>query len=103
MTRRLLLGYLGVTLFVLLALEIPLGIQNQRTERRDLSAKVSHDAMVLAADSEDAVQTHTRRQLDALAATAASASSWRRVGACTASSASAASTIASCETLAVRS
>jgi len=69
-TRRLLLGYLGVTLFVLLSLEVPLGVQNQRTERHDLTARVSHDAMVLAADSEDAIQTHTRRQLDALAAAA---------------------------------
>ena len=68
MTRRLLLGYLGVTLFVLLSLEVPLGVQNQRTERRDLTAKVSHDAMVLASDSEDAVQAPTRKQLDALAA-----------------------------------
>ena len=49
MTRRLLLGYLGVTLFVLLSLELPLGLQNQRSERHDLTAKVSHDAMVLAA------------------------------------------------------
>ena len=71
MTRRLLLGYLGVTLFVLLSLEVPLGLQNQRTERRDLTAKVSHDAMVLAADSEDAVQAPSRRQLSALAAIAA--------------------------------
>jgi signal transduction histidine kinase len=70
-TRRLLLGYLGVTLFVLLSLELPLGLQNQRTERHDLTAKVSHDAMVLAADAEDAVQAPTRRQLDALAAVAA--------------------------------
>jgi signal transduction histidine kinase len=71
-TRRLLLGYLGVTLFVLLSLEVPLGVQNQRTERHDLTAKVSHDAMVLAFDAEDVVQTThpTRRQLDALAAVA---------------------------------
>jgi signal transduction histidine kinase len=69
-TRRLLLGYLGVTLFVLLSLELPLGIQNQRTERRDLTAKVSHDAMVLAADAEDAVQRPTPRQLNGLAAIA---------------------------------
>ena len=68
MTRRLLLGYLGVTLFVLLSLEVPLGVQNQRTERHDLTARVSHDAMVVAADSEDAVQTRSRKQLDALAA-----------------------------------
>jgi signal transduction histidine kinase len=69
-TRRLLLGYLGVTLFVLLSLELPLGLQNQRNERHDLTAKVSHDAMVLSADSEDAVQTQTRRQRTALAAIA---------------------------------
>ena len=69
-TRRLLLGYLGVTLFVLLSLEVPLGVQNQRTERHDLTAKVSHDATVLAADAEDAVQAPTRaaRRLAAVAA-----------------------------------
>jgi signal transduction histidine kinase len=67
-TRRLLLGYLGVTLFVLLALEVPLGIQNQRTERHDLTARVSHDATVLAADAEDVAQAPTQRQLKALAA-----------------------------------
>jgi signal transduction histidine kinase len=78
-TRRLLLGYLGVTLFVLLSLEVPLGVQNQRTERHDLSAKVSHDAMVLAADSEDAAQAPMPRQLDALAAIAADYA--RRTGA----------------------
>ncbi len=55
MTRRLLLGYLGLTLFVLLALEIPLGVQNQRTERRDLEARVEHDATTLAAVAEDAL------------------------------------------------
>ena len=63
MTRRLLLGYLGVTLFVLVALEVPLGVQNARTERRDLVAKVAHDATVIAADAEDAVQTQSRAQL----------------------------------------
>lgn len=72
MTRRLLLGYLGVTLFVLLILEVPLGVQNQRSERSNLSANVSHDAMVLAADAEDAVQAPTRAQLRALAAVVAS-------------------------------
>jgi signal transduction histidine kinase len=70
-TRRLLLGYLGVTLFVLLSLEVPLGVQNQRTERRNLTANVSHDATVLAADAEDVVQAPRRKQLDALAAIAA--------------------------------
>jgi signal transduction histidine kinase len=47
-TRRLLLGYLGLTLLVLLSFEIPLGVQNARTERRDLEAKVEHDASALA-------------------------------------------------------
>jgi signal transduction histidine kinase len=70
-TRRLLLGYLGVTLFVLLSLEVPLGVQNQRTEQRNLTANVSHDATVLAADAEDAVQAPSKRQLDALASIAA--------------------------------
>jgi signal transduction histidine kinase len=70
-TRRLLLGYLGVTLFVLLSLEVPLGVQNQRTEQRNLTANVSHDATALAADAEDAVQAPSRRQLAALAAVAA--------------------------------
>jgi signal transduction histidine kinase len=78
-TRRLLLGYLGVTLFVLLSLEVPLGVQNQRSERGNLTANVSHDATVLAADAEDAVQAPSRRQLDALAAIASNYQ--RRTGA----------------------
>ena len=63
MTRRLLLGYLGVTLFVLLALEVPLGVQNQRTERRDVEVKVERDASVLSSYAEDAVQTGKHAQL----------------------------------------
>ena len=63
MTRRLLLGYLGVTLFVLVALEIPLGIQNQRTERRDIAVKVEHDAVSIASLAEDAVQSEAPAQL----------------------------------------
>jgi signal transduction histidine kinase len=56
-TRRLLLGYLGMALFVLVALEVPLGVQYQRSEKRDLVARVTRDATVLAQDAEDAVQT----------------------------------------------
>lgn len=70
MTRRLLLGYLGVTLVVLLSLEIPLGLQKQSTEQRDLTAKVAHDATVLAADAENAVRAPTQAQLKRLAAIA---------------------------------
>jgi signal transduction histidine kinase len=62
-TRRLLAGYLGLTLFVLVALEVPLGLQNQRTERRNLEQKVEHDATVLASVAEDGVQTGSRKQL----------------------------------------
>jgi len=53
--RRLLLGYLGLTLFVLLALELPLGIRNAQTERRDLEAKVERDAVALASIADDAL------------------------------------------------
>lgn len=63
MNRRLLLGYLGVTLFVLLALEVPLGIQNQRTERRDIEVRVEHDASTLASIAEDAIQSGTAAAL----------------------------------------
>lgn len=63
MNRRLLLGYLGVALFVLLALEVPLGIQNQRTARRDLEVNIEHDATTLASIAEDAIQSGTTAQL----------------------------------------
>ena len=63
MTRRLLLGYLGVTLFVLLALEVPLGVQNERSERHDVEVKVERDASVLSSYAEDAVQTGKHAQL----------------------------------------
>ena len=68
MTRRLLLGYLGITLFVLVALEVPLGIQNQRTERRDLTAKVEHDAVTVASLAEDAILSENAAQLRPVAA-----------------------------------
>jgi signal transduction histidine kinase len=69
-TRRLLLGYLGITLFVLVALEVPLGVQNGRSERRDLVAKVTRDATVLAQDAEDAVQSQKPAELSQVATVA---------------------------------
>jgi hypothetical protein len=69
-TLRLLLGYLGLTLFVLVALEVPLGIQNGRTERRNLEAKVEHDATNLASIAQDAVRTRSSPELRAVAAIA---------------------------------
>jgi signal transduction histidine kinase len=56
-SRRLLLSYLGVTMLVLVALEVPLGIQNARSVRRDLESRLARDAWVLSADAEDAVQS----------------------------------------------
>ena len=67
MIRRLLLGYLGLTLFVLLALEVPLGIQHQRTERAALQDRVERDATTLAAAAEDALQTGNRAELQDVA------------------------------------
>jgi signal transduction histidine kinase len=67
-TRRLVLGYLGLALFVHVALEVPLGVQHQRTERRDFAAKVEHDATTLASVAEDAVQNRSQSQLRSVAA-----------------------------------
>jgi signal transduction histidine kinase len=52
-TRRLLFGFLGLTLFVLLVLELPLGIQHQRNERRDLEQRLEHDALTIASVPRD--------------------------------------------------
>ena len=40
MSRRLLLGYLSLTLLVLAVLVVPLGVTYSRNERRDLEVKV---------------------------------------------------------------
>jgi len=66
-TRRLLTGYLGIALFVLVALEVPLGVQNQRNERHDVEVKVERDATVLSSYAEDAVQTRNPTQLGSVA------------------------------------
>jgi signal transduction histidine kinase len=68
--RRLLVGYLGVALFVLLALELPLGLQNQRTQRNDLERKLEHDATTLGAVAEDGVQSGSAKELRAAAGVA---------------------------------
>jgi signal transduction histidine kinase len=65
-SRRILLGYLGLVVVVLAALEIPLGIQNARTERRDLEAKIERDATALASVAEDALRAPTRTRLRTL-------------------------------------
>ena len=55
---------------MLLVLEVPLGIQNSRTERRTLEAKVQHDATNLASIAQDAVETGSKAQLAAVASIA---------------------------------
>jgi signal transduction histidine kinase len=62
-TRWLVLGSLGLALFVLLALELPLGVQHQRGARRDFEQRVEHDATTLASVAEDVVQSGSRSQL----------------------------------------
>jgi signal transduction histidine kinase len=69
-TRRLLLGYLALTLLVLASLEIPLGIANARGERADLTNKVEHDAVTLSTLVQDAVRAPTPRAVAAVAAIA---------------------------------
>lgn len=70
MSRRILFGFLGVVAVVLAALEIPLGVQNARTERRDVLAKVERDAAALASLSQTALTRPSRAQAKSLAAIA---------------------------------
>lgn len=59
MTRRLLLSYLSLTLFVLLLLEVPLAIFFQQRETDRLTADIERDATVLATLYEDALEAGT--------------------------------------------
>ncbi len=68
MSRRILLGYLGLVVVVLAALEVPLGIQHARTERRDLEAKVEHDGAAIASLAEGSLAR--RGRVETLAAVA---------------------------------
>jgi signal transduction histidine kinase len=52
MSRRLLLSYLLLALFVLAVLEIPLGLSYARTQRNDLRARLEHDAATFATSAE---------------------------------------------------
>lgn len=56
MTRRLLLSYLSITVFVLLLLEVPLAAFYAQRERDRLEANAEHDANVLASFYEDALE-----------------------------------------------
>jgi len=56
MSRRLLLGYLALTIAVLAVLEVPLGITYAHNERQDLEGKVERDAVTVASLSEGALE-----------------------------------------------
>jgi signal transduction histidine kinase len=56
MSRRLLLGYLTLTIAVLAVLEVPLGLTYAHNERQDLEGKVERDAVTVASLSEGALE-----------------------------------------------
>jgi len=56
MSRRLLAGYLTLTVFVLAVLEVPLGISHSHSERQNLTARVERDAVVLTTFAEDTLE-----------------------------------------------
>jgi signal transduction histidine kinase len=65
-TRRLLFTYLSLAIVVLAALEIPLGVENARSARRDLTAKVERDAVSVASLSESFVEHERAADLRAV-------------------------------------
>jgi signal transduction histidine kinase len=67
MTRRLLLSYLSITAFVLLVLEIPLGVTLARSDRDQITAEVERDARVLATFVEDTLEGLASADLQAYA------------------------------------
>jgi signal transduction histidine kinase len=67
MTRRLLLSYLSITAFVLLALEVPLGVTFARAERDRLISAVERDPTVLATYAEDGLEAEDTGGLQPLA------------------------------------
>ena len=70
MSKRILVGYLGLVVVVLAALEVPLGVQFARNERRTLEAKVEHDATTIASIAPDTLRRPTRARLNTIAAIA---------------------------------
>lgn len=59
MTRRLLAGYLTITVIVLVLLMVPLGVFYSQRERERLAADVEHDANVIATLYEDDLEDGT--------------------------------------------
>jgi signal transduction histidine kinase len=66
-TRRILISYLSLTLFILLALELPLGIVYAHHEREGFAADIERDAVVMAEQAEYAISQHAREAVARLA------------------------------------
>jgi signal transduction histidine kinase len=60
MSRRFLATYVALAMVVLVSLEIPLGIQYGRSERRDLQGRIERDALTMATFGEDALERGLR-------------------------------------------
>jgi signal transduction histidine kinase len=56
MSRRFLATYVALAVVVLASLEIPLGIQYGRSERRDLTGRIERDALTMATFAEDSLE-----------------------------------------------
>ena len=56
MSRRFLATYVALAVVVLAALEIPLGIQYGRSERRDLTGRIERDALTMATFAEGTLE-----------------------------------------------
>ncbi|HVF74961.1 MAG TPA: ATP-binding protein [Acidimicrobiales bacterium] len=63
MTRRLLIGYLSVTAFMLVILEVPLGATFARFERSNLIAGVERDALTIALHVEESLEEGRHAEL----------------------------------------
>ena len=68
MTRRLVAGYLAITVFVLVVLAVPLGVMFADRERERLTTAIERDARVLAATADDALESGQVGGLGPLAA-----------------------------------
>jgi signal transduction histidine kinase len=62
--RRLLFSYLSITAFVLLVLEIPLGVSYANSVERRLTSDLQHDAFALAIRSQQALDARTSSATD---------------------------------------
>ena len=69
MSRRLLVSYLTITAFVLLLLEIPLGVNFQRSERAQLVSALERDARAIASFAEEALDAPTPAHIARLQST----------------------------------